>query len=146
MIDIDKIQQILPHRYPFLLIDRVVEIDPGKKIVALKNVSFNEGFFSGHFPDKPVMPGVLIIEAMAQASILLFYPEKEKSPGQGLVYYLGAVKVRFKRPVIAGDQLMITVEPVKMLSGIGIVNAVATVGDKEVASGEISFSAKPNAK
>jgi 3-hydroxyacyl-[acyl-carrier-protein] dehydratase len=142
MIDINKIQEILPHRYPFLLIDRVIELQTGKRIVAVKNVSYNEEFFSGHFPGRPVMPGVLIIEAMAQASILLFYSEKEGASNSNMKYYLGSVKVRFLHPVSAGDQLKVTVEPIKIISGIGICSAVASVDGKEVARGEISFSAK----
>ncbi len=141
-LGIEEIQKVLPQRFPFLMIDRVIELEPGKRVVAIKNVSINEGFFSGHFPGKPVMPGVLIIEAMAQAMIMLFYDAqampKEKMP----VYYLGAVKVRFLGPVFPGDQLKITVEPLKILSGAGIVNAAAEVNGKEVAKGEISFSVK----
>lgn len=141
-LGIEEIQKVLPQRFPFLMIDRVTELEPGKRVVAIKNVSINEGFFSGHFPGKPVMPGVLIIEAMAQAMIMLFYDEqatpKEKMPA----YYLGAVKVRFLSPVFPGDQIKIIVEPLKILSGSGIVNAAAEVNGKEVAKGEISFSVK----
>jgi len=141
-LDIEEIQKVLPQRFPFLMIDRVIELEPRKKVVAIKNVSINEGFFSGHFPGKPVMPGVLIIEAMAQAMIILFYdPQgvpKEKMP----VYYLGSVKVRFLSPVFPGDQLKIIIEPLKILSATGIVNAVAEVNGKEVAKGELSFSCK----
>ena len=141
-LGIEEIQKILPQQFPFLMIDRIIELEPKKKVVALKNVSINEGFFSGHFPGNPVMPGVLIIEAMAQAMIMLFYdPQglpKEKMP----VYYLGSVKVRFLNPVFPGDQLEITIEPLKIISGSGIVNAVAQVSGKEVARGELSFSVK----
>lgn len=143
-LDIEEIRKILPQRYPFLMIDRVLEIEAGKKIVALKNVSFNEEFFTGHFPDQAIMPGILIIEAMAQASILLFYGGQEPDRDKKLFYYLGSVKVRFFHPVIPGDQLKITIEPLKMLSNAGIVKAQAMVSDKEVASGEISFMAKEN--
>jgi len=142
MLNIEEIQKVLPHRFPFLLIDRIVELEPGVRVVALKNVTYNEDFFSGHFPGQPVMPGVLITEAMAQASIMLFYGSKSKLEGKKLVYYLGSVKVRFSHPVTPGDQLMITIEPVKMVSMAGIVKATARVGDKEVASGELSFAAK----
>lgn len=143
-LDIEEIRKILPQRYPFLMIDRVLELDPGKKIVALKNVSFNEEYFSGHFPGQPIMPGILIIEAMAQASIVLFYGSQDPARNKKLSYYLGSVKVRFLNPVIPGDQLKITIEPLKMLSSAGIVKAQATVSDKEVAVGEISFMAKEN--
>jgi 3-hydroxyacyl-[acyl-carrier-protein] dehydratase len=144
MLNIEQIQEILPQRYPFLMIDRVIELEPGKKVVALKNVSFNEEFFSGHFPGKPIMPGALIIEAMAQASIVLFFSGKSGSSAKAKSYYLGAVKMRFLQPVLPGDQLVITVEPLKMLSNIGIVSAQASVNAKVVARGEISLSAKEN--
>ena len=142
MLKFEQLQKILPHRYPFLLIDRVVELEPQKKIVAIKNVTINEEFFEGHFPDKPIMPGVLIIEAMAQASIVLFGADKSETEAKNMSYYLGSVKARFLQPVYPGDQLKITVEPVKVISGAAIVNAVACVGDKEVAKAELSFSAK----
>ena len=140
MLNIEEIQKILPQRFPFLLIDRILEHQPQKKVVAIKNVSFNEGFFSGHFPGKPVMPGVLIIEAMAQSAIMLFSADKPRE--KEVSYYLGAVKVRFLHPVFPGDQLKITVETVKVLSNAAMVNAVACVSDKEVAKGELSFSVK----
>jgi len=140
MFNIEEIQQMLPQRYPFLMIDRVLELEPGKRVVAIKNVSFNEGYFSGHFPGKPVMPGVLIIEAMAQSSIMLFYSDKEASRERA--YYLGAVKVKFTSPVFPGDQLKITIEAIKVISSAALVNAKVCVGDKEVANGELSFSAK----
>ncbi len=143
MLNIEEIQRILPQRFPFLMIDRVVEIDPAKKVVAVKNVSMNEQFFAGHFPDKPVMPGVLILEAMAQAAIVLFYSAKSVALGQKkMSYYLGAAKVRYLSPVLPGDQLKITVTPVKMLSGVAIVEALAQVADRDVAKAEISLSAK----
>ena len=142
MLNIEEIQKILPQRYPFLMIDKVLESEPGKKVVAIKNVTINDGFFAGHFPDKPLMPGVLIIEAMAQAAILLFYSEESPAKKKQPAYYLGAVRVRFLNPVFPGDQLKLTVEPVKAISGAAIVNATATVGAQEVAKGELSFSAK----
>jgi 3-hydroxyacyl-[acyl-carrier-protein] dehydratase len=140
MLNIDEIQKILPQKYPFLMLDRVTELEPQKKVVALKNVSFNEGYFQGHFPGKPVMPGVMIIEAMAQAAIVLFYsPAQEEKPS---AYYLAAVKARFLQPVFPGDQLEITVEATKIISGGAIVDAVARVGEKESARAELTFSAK----
>jgi 3-hydroxyacyl-[acyl-carrier-protein] dehydratase len=142
MFNIEEIQKVLPQRYPFLMIDRVVELEPGKKVVALKNVSFNEGFFSGHFPGKPIMPGVLIIEAMAQAAIMLFYQAKDTAADKQPSYYLASVKARFLNPVSPGDQLRVVVEPVKVISTAAIVKAVAEVGGKEVASAELSFSVK----
>lgn len=142
MLDIEQIQKVLPQRYPFLMIDRILELEPGKKAVAIKNVSFNEGFFEGHFPEKPMMPGVLIIEAMAQTAIMLFYGDGQESQKK-LSYYLGSVKVRFLQPATPGDQLKITVEPIKIISGAAIVKATVEAGGKEIANGELSFSAKP---
>lgn len=143
-LNIEEILKILPQRFPFVMIDRILELDPGEKIVAVKNITFNEEFFSGHFPGKPIMPGVLMVEAMAQASIVLFYESKNKSQDKKMSYYLGSVKVRFLHPVTPGDQLKIIIEPLKMLSSAAIVKAQAFVSDKEVASGEISFFAKEN--
>ena len=142
MYNIEEIQKILPQRFPFLMIDRITELEPGKKVVATKNVSINEEFFSGHFPATPVMPGVLIIEAMAQASIMLFAGDKQEETGKKFSYYLGNVKIKFLRPVFPGDQIKITVEPVKLISTGGIVNVLAQVNDAEVAKGELGISIK----
>ncbi len=146
MLNIEEIFKILPQRFPFVMIDRILELEPKKKVVAIKNISFNEEFFGGHFPGKPIMPGVLIIEAMAQASIILFYESKDVLKEKNMIYYLGAVKVRFSHPVTPGDQLKLVIEPLKILSNAAIVKAQAFVGDKEVASGELSFVAKEDAK
>lgn len=106
MMNIEDIKEYLPQRYPFLLVDRVIEIDLGKSVVAYKNVTVNEPFFEGHFPGKPIMPGVLIIEALAQAAGVLGFKSQEKKPKDGYLYYfVGADKVRLKRPVVPGDQL-----------------------------------------
>jgi len=108
---IAEIMRILPHRYPFLLVDRVIEVDPDRRIVALKNVSINEPFFSGHFPGAPVMPGVLTIEAMAQAGAILGLLErKPEDLNDTFVYFMGIDEARFRRPIVPGDQMMITVE------------------------------------
>jgi len=146
MLNIQEIKRILPQRYPFLMVDKVIAcgID---KVEAIKNVTANEPYFEGHFPDEKVMPGVLIIEAMAQAGIVLVYTivkEKKKLDlAKKRVYFLGGVnKARFYQPVFPGDQLRIEVTPLKILSAIGIISAVAFVGDKKVARAEISFSAK----
>ena len=108
---IAEIMRILPHRYPFLLVDRVIEVDPDKRIVALKNVTVNEPFFVGHFPSAPVMPGVLTIEAMAQAGAILGLLErKPEELKNSLVYFMGIDEARFRRPIVPGDQMIMTVE------------------------------------
>jgi 3-hydroxyacyl-[acyl-carrier-protein] dehydratase len=119
MMNIEEIKEYLPQRYPFLLVDRVVSIELGKSIVAYKNVSVNEPFFDGHFPDFPIMPGVLIIEALAQAAGVLGFKSQEKKPKDGYVYYfVGADEVRLKRPVLPGDRL--TLEATILTSKRGI--------------------------
>jgi len=108
MMDIAEIRQYLPHRYPFLLVDRVVELTPGESIVAYKNLSINEPFFDGHFPDKPIFPGVLLVEAMAQAAGILGFKSQGKTPADGSIYYFaGADKLRFRRPCVPGDRVML---------------------------------------
>jgi 3-hydroxyacyl-[acyl-carrier-protein] dehydratase len=119
MMDIHKILKQLPHRYPFLLVDRVIEIEKGKTIKALKNVTINEPFFGGHFPHRPVMPGVLMLEALAQAAALLAFDALGSSPTDDMVYYLAGIDgARFKRPVEPGDQLILEVELLRMKAGI----------------------------
>lgn len=119
MMDVIEIREYLPHRYPFLLVDRVTSLELGKNIVAYKNVSVNEGFFQGHFPEKPVMPGVLIVEAMAQAAGILGFKTMDKKPADGSMYYfVGADNVRFKKPVVPGDQLILMAEYVSDKRGI----------------------------
>jgi len=142
MFNIEDIQKILPQRYPFLLIDRILELEEGKKVIALKNISINEDFFGGHFPGNPVMPGALIIEAMAQASIALFYSSSNGIGDKEKSYLLGTIKARFLNPVFPGDQLKITVEPVKIISSGAIVNALAEVQGKEICRAELGFSVK----
>lgn len=117
-MDIHEVLEYLPHRYPFLLIDRVLSYDPGKDIVALKNVSINEPFFGGHFPHHPVMPGVLIVEAMAQAAAILTFKTQGTKPDDKSVYYfVGIDGARFKKPVSAGDQLILKVSFLRNLRG-----------------------------
>ncbi len=136
MIDIRGILDSIPHRYPFLLVDRIVEIAPGKKVVAIKNVSFNESFFQGHFPGAPVMPGVLIIEAMAQAgAVLVLHDMKDR--GDKLVYFAGIDKARFRRPVHPGDQIRMTLEVVKLRSRTCVMRGVAEVDGTVAAQAEI---------
>ena len=130
---IDTILKHLPHRYPFLFIDKVVSIEKGKKIHAQKNVSINEPFFQGHFPNKPVMPGVLILEAMAQASGILGFMTMEKTPDDGSIYYFAGVdKVRFKRPVNPGDIIDFNASIISEKRGIWKFNCSAKVGGELV--------------
>ena len=133
-MDIHKILKQLPHRYPFLLVDRVLAIDKGKTIKALKNVTINEPFFEGHFPHRPVMPGVLMLEALAQAAALLAFDALDSSPTDDMVYYFAGIDgARFKRPVEPGDQLVLDVELLRMKAGIFKFKARALVdGDLAV--------------
>ena len=140
-MDIQKIQSLLPHRYPFLLVDRVIEAEPGKRLVAVKNVTVNEPFFQGHFPGKPVMPGVLLIEAMAQATGLLAM-ESEEVPKEAIYYLVGVDKARFKSPVVPGDQVHLEVDVLKKRREIWVFSAVARVDGKTVASAEIMCTAR----
>ncbi|MBK9237507.1 MAG: 3-hydroxyacyl-ACP dehydratase FabZ [Rhodoferax sp.] len=119
MMDIHKILKQLPHRYPFLLVDRVLSIEKGVRIKALKNVTINEPFFEGHFPHRPVMPGVLMLEALAQAAALLAFDALDASPENGSIYYFAGIdNARFKRPVEPGDQLILEAELLRMKAGI----------------------------
>ncbi len=140
-LEITDIQKIIPHRFPFLMIDRVLECKPNEKLVAVKNVSVNEHYFLGHFPQNQVMPGVLIIEAMAQAGCIYFYYSKSLQ-GKSLIYYLAKTEARFHHPVVPGDQLIIEVTSVKLLPRAGFVKAKAMVGDKLMAEAEIGFGIK----
>ena len=131
MMDIHKILKQLPHRYPILLVDRVLEIEKGVRIKALKNVSINEPYFLGHFPHRPVMPGVLMLEALAQAAALLAFDTLGQTPDDQTVYYFAGIDgARFKRPVEPGDQLILEVELDRMKSGIFKFKALAKVGDE----------------
>ena len=133
-MDIHKILKQLPHRYPFLLVDRVLAIDKGKTIKALKNVTINEPFFEGHFPHRPVMPGVLMLEALAQAAALLAFDALDTAPTDDMVFYFAGIDgARFKRPVEPGDQLILDVELLRMKAGIFKFKARALVdGDLAV--------------
>ena len=138
MMDIYKILKLLPHRYPFLLVDRVVEIEKGKRIKALKNVSINEPFFTGHFPARPVMPGVLMLEALAQAAGLLSFDMLGEAPDENTVFYfVGIDNARFKRPVEAGDQLILEVELDRIKGGIYKFKGVARVDGNVACEAEI---------
>jgi 3-hydroxyacyl-[acyl-carrier-protein] dehydratase len=137
-MDIHQILKRLPHRYPFLLVDRVVELEKNTRILALKNVTINEPFFMGHFPHRPVMPGVLILEAMAQAAALLSFASMDQDPGDDtVVYFAGIDGARFKRPVEPGDQLMIEARLLRAKSGIYKYSAKATVAGEQTAEAEL---------
>ena len=137
-LSIEQVEKFLHQRYPFLMIDKIIEFEKEKTVVAIKNVSYNEPFFVGHFPQSKIMPGALISEAMAQTAIFLFYDEKKESP----LYYLVSIKTRFLAPVIPGDQMRIEAIPIKIIKDSGIVRTEAFVKDKKIASGEFSFKAK----
>ncbi len=142
-MDINKVLSLLPHRYPFLLIDRVLEFEKDKRLLALKNVTYNEPFFNGHFPIRPVMPGVLIIEAMAQATGLLSMESNPDSMTETMVYlFVGIDKARFRRPVEPGDQLMIEVTQETIKRGIGKFIGKATVDGQVVATAEVMCAAR----
>jgi 3-hydroxyacyl-[acyl-carrier-protein] dehydratase len=137
-MEIQEIMAHLPHRYPMLLIDRVLSCDPGKEVVALKNVTINEPFFVGHFPHHPVMPGVLIVEAMAQAAaILAFKTFNLKSDSESVYYFVGIDEARFKRPVMPGDQLVLKAQILRNIRGIWKFSAQALVGDKLASEAEL---------
>ncbi len=137
-MDIHQILKQLPHRYPILLVDRVLEIEKGKRIKALKNVSINEPYFSGHFPHRPVMPGVLMLEALAQAAALLAFDAVGVTPDDKTVYYFAGIDgARFKRPVEPGDQLILEVELDRMKAGIFKFKARAKVGDEIATEAEL---------
>ena len=137
-MDIHQILKMLPHRYPFLLVDRVLQLDKGKSIVALKNVTINEPFFNGHFPHRPVMPGVLMLEALAQAAALLSFHTMEVVPDDNTIYYFAGIDgARFKRPVEPGDALTLMVQLDRMKAGIFKFKAKAMVQDELAVEAEL---------
>ncbi len=141
-LDFEQIKQIIPQRFPFLMIDRVVEIEPGTRVVGLKNLTGNEWFYQGHFPKKAVTPGAMICEAIAQTGIVFFHAAQ---PEHGdVTYLLGSLKIRFLEPVWPGDQLRIEVIPIKLTSRAGILNAEVKVENRVVAKGEFALAAKDN--
>lgn len=144
-LDINQIKEYLPHRYPLLLVDRVLDYELGKSITAIKNVTVNEEFFSGHFPHKPFMPGVLMIEAMAQtAAILLFMTGGVKPDENSVVYFVGIDNARFKRPVGPGDQLKMDVEILRTSRGIWKFKTVASVDGKVAVEAELMCTIRTN--
>ncbi|KAF0220711.1 MAG: 3R-hydroxymyristoyl ACP [Geobacteraceae bacterium] len=137
MLDVIEIMKILPHRYPFLMVDRVLEADPGKKIVAIKNVSMNEQFFQGHFPGHPVMPGVLIVEAMAQVAGIMAYLASDEETRKKVTYFMAIDSAKFRKPVKPGDQLRIEVETIFNRRGIWSVSGKAYVDSVLVTEAEL---------
>ncbi len=138
MLDVEEIQAVLPHRYPFLLVDRILELEPGKRAKGLKSVTFNESFFQGHFPGHPVMPGVLVLEAMAQVGGVLLL---SMTGNEGKLAYFGGIdKVRFRKPVVPGDQLITEVELLRNRGGIGKVRVTGRVDGQVVCDGEFIFA------
>jgi 3-hydroxyacyl-[acyl-carrier-protein] dehydratase len=148
-LDIEAIMKQLPHRYPFLLVDRVLECIPGERITALKNVTFNEPFFTGHFPHRPVMPGVIVIEALAQAAGILAFRTVGVIPDENTRFFFVAIdRARFRKPVEPGDQIILKASLTRSFKGIWKFHALAEVGGAEVASAEIMLApeAKESAK
>ena len=135
--DIRQIMELLPHRYPFLLVDRIVELVPSEKVVGLKNVTINEPFFQGHFPGAPIMPGVLIVEAMAQTGGILAMASTPEDQRGRLIYFMGIDKVRFRKPVVPGDQLMIEMTLIRHRPKVTKMGGVVTVDGKKVAEAEL---------
>ncbi len=141
-LDISKVMELLPHRYPFLLVDRVLEIEPGKSLSAIKNVTINEPFFQGHFPNQPVMPGVLILEAMAQATGLLAFSDMGEAHKTKLYMLVGIDKSRFRGQVLPGDQLLLNISLKRNMRGIGMYQCQALVDGEVVAEAEMMCSAQ----
>ena len=144
-LDINQIKEYLPHRYPLLLVDRVLDVEVGKRITAIKNVTINEEFFNGHFPHKPVMPGVLMIEAMAQTAAILSFMTMDVKPDENsVVYFVGIDNCRFKRPVGPGDQLRMDVEILRSSRGIWKYKATASVDGKVAVEAELMCTIRAN--
>jgi 3-hydroxyacyl-[acyl-carrier-protein] dehydratase len=142
-LDFEEIKKLIPQRFPFIMIDRVLEIEPGKRATAVKNISGNDIVFLGHFPEKAIMPGALILEAMAQTAIILFaISGKNGSENKNPLYFFGSVKARFLHPAVPGDQLKIRVENIKTLPTTVFVSGEVFVDDKKISEAELVFSVK----
>ncbi len=139
MLNFEEVRELVPQKYPFLFIDKVTELQKKTRIVCMKNISGNESFFAGHFPDFAIMPGVLIVEALAQASIILFKKSFDTEQNKDKVFLLASANVRFSKPVFPGDQLILEVDIEKVISSAAIVKGVAKVGDKVVTKATLSF-------
>ncbi len=143
MLDFEEIKKLIPQRFPFIMIDRITELEPGKRAVAVKNISGNDMVFLGHFPERAIMPGALILEAMAQTAIILFATSDKGGGGsQKQSYFFGSVKARFLHPAVPGDQLKIAVENVKSLPTGACVSGEVFVGEKKITEAELVFSVK----
>ncbi len=139
-IDIREIMKLLPHRYPFLLVDKILSIEMGKEIVGLKNVTINEPFFQGHFPEQPIMPGVLILEGMAQVGGVMAFYDQPENVGKKVLFFAGIDKARFRRPVVPGDQIIYTLTLKKRKRSISIMEGVAMVNGEVAAQAELMSS------
>ena len=143
-LDFEQIKQIIPQRFPFLMLDRVIIAEPGVRVVGIKNLTGNEWFYQGHFPKRAVTPGAMICEAVAQTGIVFFHLQQPTI--QDVTYLLGSVKMRFLHPVWPGDQLRIEVIPIRLMRDAGLLTGTVTVGERVVARGEFALSAKPNSE
>ena len=141
MMDINEIKSLLPHRYPFLLVDRIEKLEPEEKVVGIKNVTVNEEFFQGHYPDHPIMPGVLIVESMAQISGFLMYQSVD-NPEEVIPYFTGIDNAKFRRPVVPGDTLRIESEVIRMRSSLAKIKAKGYVGEELAAEAKLMFVLK----
>lgn len=140
IMNFEEVKKLVPQRYPFLFIDKVVELEEGKRVVCLKNVSGNEPFFAGHFPEYAIMPGALTLEALAQAAIILFKKSFKQDDNPGAVFLLAGVKANFVKPVFPGDQLFLEIEVEKVVSNAAMVRGIARVGEDTVAKASFTFA------
>jgi 3-hydroxyacyl-[acyl-carrier-protein] dehydratase len=143
-LDFEQVRQIIPQRFPFLMLDRVMELEPGIRALGLKNLTGNEWFYQGHFPKRAVTPGAMIGEAVAQTGIVFFHYSRDREAGDDVTYLLGAIKMRFLEPVWPGTQLQLEVTPVKMTSTAAMLATRVMVDGRVVARGEFLLAAKPN--
>lgn len=142
-LDFEEIKKLIPQRFPFIMVDKILEVEPGKYAISVKNISGNDILFLGHFPEKAIMPGVAILEAMAQTAIILFATAKDSQQGnKNPIYFLGSVKARFLHPVVPGDQLKIKATNVKSLPNGAFVSAEAFVDDKKICEADLVFSVR----